>query len=269
MKKLLFLILVFFWFTPSNGAFEPKGYGTNYTGSGMTGIASSDIAFDVFLNPAKLSLTQTASFDLFYRNFYGISGLNQITLGSSFKVLNVPVGFGINRFGNSLYAETETRVALAKEFADAISIGVSLNWYHLDIDNYGQAQSLGFDISGFYQISRQFTAAFIVSNLNEPEIGQAREKLPSCFSFGLSYNPTNELNLNIDLVKDNEFDFDYRFGLHYNLFQSVQLLTGFRQVVHSYSGGILMKKNHINIGYALEYHPELGSSNTISFGYEL
>jgi hypothetical protein len=268
-KFILLISTVFFFSAAVYGSFEAKGHGVVFVGAGSCGAASSNTDFAVFLNPAKIYYNSQPQINLFYRNFYGIKNLDQISLGSCFKLFKIPFGAGISRYGNKLYSETELRLGSACQLFDFITLGLSVNWYALEIKNYGGAQSWGFDLAGLYKINSRFAAGFVVSNLNEPEIGAAKDKIPLNFTLAFSYQPLAEIEINMDLVKDNKFDFDYRFGIHYHIFQWVTIMTGYRELVNSFAAGFNLKKNKISLAYSIEYHPDLGSSNSLGFGYEI
>lgn len=250
-----------------SASFEQKDQGCDYLGCGSSGIALGNASFAVFINPADIATSQKDNLSLFYRNFYGIKEINQISLANHFLLFKLPLGLGISAFGNKLYRETELRAAVAFKLINKIKMGVSLNLYHLNIKNYGTDLSWGFDIAFMKDITKNITTAFVVSNLNEPGIGTAKENIPARYAFGFAYRPLKIAALCFDIIKDDDFDFDYRFGIRYDLGDRFSFSCGFRDLVNSYSAGLKISNDNYNLNYAFQYHPDLGGSNSLSLGY--
>lgn len=267
LRPIYLLIICFLCYIESLASFEHKDQGSAYIAAGSCGIASYNNAFAIFNNPAKIGMSGNADINLFYRNFYGLKDINQISLASHFHIYKLPLGLGIGTFGNKLYRETELRMGVTFEIIQQIRMGVSLNVYHLAIENYGSSMCWGFDLAMMKNISEEIAMAFVVSNLNEPEIGSVAERIPTHFSFGLAYHPIVDTELNFDVIKDDEFDFDYRFGIQYNTNSWLSLLCGFRDLVNSISAGLKISWDNYNLNYAFQYHPQLGGSNSMSIDY--
>ena len=267
MHLTFIVIICFIFYSESIASFEHKDQGSEYIACGSSGIALYNDAFAVFNNPAKIGLSGNAGINLFYINYYGLKEINQISLANQFRFYGLPLGMGISTFGNKLYRETELRTGVTFEVIQQIRLGVSLNLYHLDIENYGSSMCWGLDLALMKNISNELTMAFVVSNLNEPKIGSVAERIPAHFGFGLAYHPITYMDLNLDIIKDDEFDFDYRFGIQYHLNQWFSVICGFRDLVNSVSAGFKISNDNYNLNYAFQYHPQLGGSNSMSLGY--
>ena len=266
--KIFSVILILNLISTLNAAFENKGGGGGFIGAGSSGIASEETAFSEIINPAKIYFFNASHINLYYRNFYLISGLDQIAISSNFFVHKIPIGISIDRFGNKLYSEYTATIGSSIKIIDSLAIGYKINFYHLQIKNYGSASSYGFSIAAFYKINRSFRTGFIFENISESKIGNSNEKIPMNLALAFSYNPVPEIELNFDIFKDNRFDFEYRAGLYYTLNKWFKIMAGFRSEVNSFSGGIQIKKYNFSIVYAVSYHSLLGISNTLSMGYE-
>jgi len=263
-KKLLFFLFI----THSLfAAFEPKGIGTAYLAAGSAGRAGTNSTFAVFLNPAKLVWNTETGVRLFYKNYYGIKNLNQMSLEARFPVWGQPFAIGINRYGISSYIESELRAGSAFRLFDALNLGGTLNVYNVSLKNYGHSYTFGFTFAAVYEIFKHTRAAFTVENLNEPELGQAKEPIPTSAALGFSYFPVENVEVLIDLVKEQDYDFDFRSGLVLKPLPWTALRFGFKTIVKSYSAGFSIHLKQFDLGYAFEYHTVLGGSNSISVGY--
>lgn len=266
-RLIVLLITGFFFYSESIASFEHKDQGSENIASGSSGIASYNDAFAVFNNSAKIGFSGNPAINLFYCNYYGLKDINQMSLASHFSIFNLPLGLGISTFGNKLYRETELRTGVNLELIEQIHFGVTLNLYHLDIKNYGSDMCWGFDLAAMKDISEEISMAFVVSNLNEPKIGSANECIPTHFGFGIAYHPVHIIDLNLDIVKDDQFNFDYRFGFRYNANQWLSILCGFRDLINSVSAGLKISNSNYTLNYAFQYHPQLGGTNSMSVGY--
>jgi len=262
------MLLILFFSASLRAAFENKGGGSLFIGAGSSGIASVETAFAVMINPAKLSFISASEIDLYYRNYYLVSALDQISLSSNLRFGKVPFGFSIDRFGNNLYSEYTLSAASAFETIDSLSVACKINFYQLQIKNYNNASSYAVSLSALYKINASFRVGFVYENITESVIGESKEKLPINMALSFSFNPIHQMELNFDIFKDNRFDFEYRAGLYYHLNHWFMIMSGFRSSVNSYSGGIEFKKYGFRLVYALAWHSSLGVSNTLSVGYE-
>ena len=147
--------------------------GCSFLGNGSSGVASRNRAFSIFINPAKIADLNQADIEIYYRNYFGLKDLNQISLANHFRIGNVPFGLGITRYGNKLYNETEIRAGSAIRLSNDIFFGISINAYHLKIENYGNAVSWGFDLAGIYKLTNFLSTGFVLSNLMRQAYSQS------------------------------------------------------------------------------------------------
>jgi len=268
LNRIFLVLFIFTAFATLQAAFEEKGAGSFYLGSGGSGLASADSTFIALLNPAKLARVHHPRMDFSFHNFYELGALNQITLSGALPRTRFPLGFAVSRYGNKLYSEMDLRIALAWPVSKILAFGLSLNGYWLAIKNYGNSATMGFNLAGWYRICSNLSAAFMLENLNEPVIGSVKEKLPVRMVMALSYTPLPKIELNMDVVKENRFAFDFRFGLRCQINRWLGLLSGFRDKSRTFSLGFYLNAKHIIFSYAFEYHQTLGNSHSLSLGYE-
>ena len=106
LPLILVLMISIMLYSESSASFEHREQGCEYLSTGSGGIASRITSFAVFNNPAKLAILDNANINLFYRNYYGLKEINQISLTNHFRINSLPVGLGITTYGNKLYRET-------------------------------------------------------------------------------------------------------------------------------------------------------------------
>lgn len=258
-----FLILLFC--TSLFGAFEKKGVGASTVALSLSGVASEEPSFAVFNNVALIS--NSFSSEMFYRNYYGISGYDLSSIAVSGQLFSLPISMGITRYGTKLFSETELALGVAYELNKNVLIGASTNVYFLNIKNHGNASTLGFSFSMIYILSEQLRIGGLLSNLNEPVIGEVNETLPVSGTIGIAFKPVKQVELLLDVYKEDYHEFDYRVGARIHVMEYFHLLTGFQNSINSFSAGIEFNMDWYSVSYAIDIHPTLSASNAIGFNY--
>lgn len=266
----LFVLLIILWAVPKSGraVFEPEGMGSPFWASGNSAFVSFYAGNAVFINPALLGLVKNSRIELSYRNFYGLRELNQ--LGLSLPVLwhKVPLAVGVSHYGNALYSENTVRAAAALKAYGNFYIGLRLDWYFLQIKNYGHNSTLGLSAAAIYRIVANLQSGFVITNINEPEIGRTHERLPMRFALALAYKIAPGMELTAASLKSSDFDFEYRVGLRYAALTQLHLLAGLRNPENILCAGFQIIHKFLSINYAMEYHPELGASHSVGIEYD-
>ncbi|MBN2424211.1 MAG: hypothetical protein JXB44_04230 [Calditrichaceae bacterium] len=259
------ILLWLFSYSLLFGAFERKGAGVAFLAGGGSGITYPEITFALFNNPALIGADSARCVNAFFRNFYQIPGLNQYNLHTEFHLWKFPLAVGLQRYGNNLYAETEIRTGMSYSFSEKLLIGISLNLYALHIERYLDCQTFSFDLGLSYNLSDEISVGAVAANLTEPKISPAQERLPGNFALGLSYTPLNTMSILMDIVKEDKFDFDYRFGIHYRVNEWLTIRSGLRETTNLLTAGLSLEIKKFKCGYALEYHPKLN----LCHGFEI
>lgn len=264
--KTFFLVLILFT-SALQAAFEPKGIGVAYLAAGGTGRAADLQPFAVYFNPALLTQVQNNDVNLFYKNYYQLEDLNLVALEARFLPFGIPVGIGVSRYGNALYQEADVRLGSAMRFLDLVDLGFSLNLYSVYLKDAGNSASAGFSVAATWVMYRNVSAAVVMDNLNEPSLSNSGEKIPLQMAAGLRWKVIPEMDLLMDLIKEEDFDFDFRAGINYKLESWFILYAGFRSLTPVYSAGFSTAIGAFRLGYAFEYHVQLSGSHSIGAGY--
>lgn len=190
-----------------------------------------------------------------------------MALGMNFTTSGLPLGFFISQFGTSNYKEQEIRLSSAWHFSPTFAMGGSVNLYFLHIKNYGNQFTVGTTVSLFYRLLPYLNFASVVGNLNEPKLSNERGAIPLYFTMGFEIIPSSAISVSVDIFKDNQFDFAFRYGLRYTINRLLKFFVGFRQQVHTFASGIQLNCNFFHFNYSFEFHPELGMSNAFEVTY--
>ncbi len=266
IKRLLIFWITVFLSSNLMASFEQKGTGASQIGLSLAGLASFNNNFQSFSNPSLIDAADQ-SVSLFYKNHFGIKDLNQASLHSRFSFNSWPIGFGISRFGNKLYSETQLIIATSYAINENIIVGASSSIYFLEIKNYNNDWTYGFLLSVLYTLSTQINIAAVINNFNEPQIGSTKETLPMYGTIGIMYSPIQEIELLFDIYKEDLFDFEYRIGTRINAVAGINILAGFQENINSFSTGLEYIADSYSIKYGVDIHPILNASHAVGIRY--
>jgi len=265
--KLVLLILIPTLPLRTLAGFEPGEHGARPLGMAGAYVALSDNVWAPFFNPAGLRLMNWREIAVFYspQPF----GLKELAHGSFSYIEPTGIGafgFSARIYGFELYREATATVSYANAYKNILFYGANINYHHLTITNYGSDGTVGIDIGVLAYLTDDLRWGFCAVNVNVPTIGQAKEKLPQIYTTGLSFNPLNELVMNLDVQKDVKYTASVRFGVEYEIFDMLALRTGVANNPSRFSAGIGVRYLIFEFDYALYTHQDLGLTHQISVG---
>jgi len=264
------IMIVINCFVPEvNGAFEKKEVGASSFALGNAAVGIDQYLFALYYNPAALPTEHKFQMAFSYQNYFGIGELNAVDLMIIFNLAGHPFSFAINRFGNRQYQEVQFTAASRYEIVENCAIGISVQSYVLSIQHYGQALAWGINFSALYKLRPDLSIGALVTNLNQPVISEAREKLPQTMSLGFCYYPVPDLMMSFEFFQDMRFDQEYRAGCSYNVISFLTIRAGIEDQLNIYSYGLGVNINWINFDYTLRNHPVLGISHLITLSLVL
>ena len=169
-----------------------------------------------------------------------------------------------SRFGFDLYREVDLQFSYGRDINDLFSVGGSVHYYHLSIERYGSASTLGVDVGMVARFTDQVQWGFTAFNVNGPAIGTARERLPQVFATGLAYLPIPEDMLVADLEKDIRYPVELHAGVQYSLLDLIALRVGTMSEPSVLSAGLGIHYSLIQLDYAFTNHVDLGPTHQVS-----
>ncbi|RMH63662.1 MAG: hypothetical protein D6677_06715 [Calditrichaeota bacterium] len=247
-------------------AFEPRYMGAWSQSIGGAGNAGVMMTFAAYNNPALLGLKTEQALTLSYRSFYGLSALNRTGVSYN-RPGRWAWGADFTRMGNATYNENTLSLALARASYENLSLGVSVDIYHLYIKGYGQATSAGLKAAVWYQPLENVNMSFLVGNINEPKIGKAREILPVYGKGALAWQPMETVQVFVDALFTLPTGWDVTWGMAFAFNSALSLRLGSRPAVGALYGGLSVAWGSFRLDYALEVHPELNMSHALDVRY--
>ena len=248
-----------------HGAFERLPEGGRAAAMGGVAAAVLRDPFALRINPSLAAILHDRSVSLsFSPSWLGIPELRK------YSCLYIePAGIGtfsgsVERFGFELYSETDISAGFGSGTSTRFHYGLAVHLYHLGIAGYGAATAGAFDAGFSYSVSDDLLLGCSAANITGSRIGACRERIPQSLTFGAGYRPAAGLEIAADLERDPAYPLEFRLGAACEIFQCLSLRAGTTDRPSTYSAGMGLAADFIDIDYALTSHPELGVTHHFS-----
>lgn len=269
--KATFLISLFLMINlTASGQTDPitQVHGARNQGLGNIRIFDNT-AFAYFNNPGALASYEVNQLAAGYDHRFSLSELSTINLAGAVSFGPGVLGFGIARFGGSLFNQQTVGISYANQLG-IVSIGGKLEWFQTQIEGFGTGNAAIFSLGGIVDLSPTLSLGATISNLNRSKLGRhTDQRIPTGVSLGLNYRPGKQLNFYGEVEKDILINPVYKIGLAYELNEWIELRTG----MNSYPGrlffglGLNYEKFGLDLGYG-QINP-LGSTTNFSLTFDL
>jgi hypothetical protein len=267
-KIVILLILMFisgllhgqFHFTNSGGA--------HFSGMGRTGLSVTGIGA-VYYNQAGLAGIKNWAVDVSYERRFNLEDLSMVQIAGAKKFGFGTIACMFSQFGTELYNEQQYSLAYGRQLSDRLTLGGMVSMFGFNFQNTGESGFTGsFSIGSSLKLDRQFTVSAHVFSPVSIELSDNNQLFPR-FRTGLTYSPSEKVNLYAEVDKDlSRQQWEYKFGLSYQVIKSLMLQTGFNPNAGFYSFGMayqVFSKCHVRGAGGI--HNTLGLSPAISVSY--
>ena len=278
MKKLLFICLLLIQSVFLLAVFDD--YQPSAIARGMGGAYTS-VAKDVnaiFYNPAGLTNTSFSA-KLGFSQLYNqdFSELKTVAVG-----YNLPKNLGTIALGTrvmdvdfedvNLMSEQIYSLAhgfyLLQDIHSQISFGYTGNFYRLSMDGEDDDTALGIDLGALAVLHNRTNLAFAVTNINKAKMGDENQiDLPSKMALGISYIPYDKVTTSIEVKKDFAKETEFMGGVEAHLLEPLAIRFGVHQNPATYSAGLSIYIQDLEMDYSFTYHSVLPATHYFSLGY--
>ena len=242
--------------------------GARFAGMGYAGLTLTDL-WSVRLNPAGLAGLEVPTAGIFYQSHYLSNELAQQGLAVAIPLGKGTVGISGDRFGYSLYNETNVSAAYAMRFGDGLRAAVQFDYLAVQLgENYGSSSAFTAEVGVQAKLSDALWIGAHVYNPTQAKIGGPYdEQVPTLLRVGLGYTFSPKLVMTLDAEKDIDRAERFRFGAEYHPNQVLYLRTGIRtgDVQGHFGAGFRLKQ--LDIDLAVAVRSQLGASPIISLNY--
>lgn len=269
MRFFPFLLLLFLLRSFSSQAQlnAPGTAGSTGLMMGGTGAALTE-ASSLFANPAGVSQTEATTLLLQAENRFLQSALSSVQMGILLPTNSGIFGFRINHFGPGEYNEQEAALVYARPLSPAFSLGGGIHLWQHRIPEYGMRRLLTFSIGLQVDLLPQLTLGGYLYNPVRQEISQ-NEYAPTLFLLGVRYQPSEQVQLLMEIEKDIDFAARVKAGIAYQLGEYLVLRSGIRTQPTNFSFGVgIPIGDNIYIDIGAWQHQQLGTSPLFNLSYQ-
>lgn len=256
-----YLSLILFYASLAFAQFNP--------GAKQISLANSDVAlsndvFAIFSNPAGLSQMNWREIGIYYSP--APFGLTELANG--YVAFNEPFSFGSlsvggMTYGYEVYRESRIVGAYSYNYQKKFFAGVAINYHSVSIQNYGNDNTIYFNLGGLAYLSNDLRFGFSVHNINRASFGNEKDQIPVVLYSGLSYDLISTLSLNVAAEKDVKYKTSFMFGIDYDLIEYLSLRLGISNEPSRFSAGIGINYSIVSLDYALFTHSDLGLTHQV------
>lgn len=226
-------------------------------------------AYSLFNNIGGLGALESHELFAGYQTRFNIEELQTVAAGAVVHTSFTNVGAGFYRFGGDLFNQQRIHLAIGNKL-QMVSLGAGIDLVQYAISTLETVQVLAIQFGGIAELTPQFVFGAHISNLNQARLHrESEERLPTVMKAGLSYRPSNELMINLEVEKDLDFDEMIKAGIEYEVVEHIFLRTGIstRPFTGAFGFGFHPKKYKVD--YAFSNDANLGNIHTVALAYRL
>lgn len=195
---------------------------------------------------------------------YGEQRFLLADLGLYHAALAIPTpsgtfGLAASYFGSSFNNELQAGLAYGRKLSDKISVGAGFNYFTVSLASYGAAAAYNFEAGVLLNITEQLHAGVHAYNPTSATLGKAEDEyLPSIYTAGLGYEPSDKLFIAASLQKIENAVPDFNAGVHYRFDQKLGARVGFSSGASTYYMGLGYQLSSFRLDVTATVHPRLG-----------
>lgn len=268
--KYIFLFLLLLYPIDGSASVSGGNRGVRSSALGNAYVALSDDAWAPFHNPAGLGrVAQILGSSFFVPEQYGLKELRTVAIGGLLPLNFGTVGINLSQFGFELYKETGISIGFGRQIDWDIQGGITLHLNRFSIERYGSTNRLLVDIGLLGQPLSNLSIGFSAHNIFGSTIGSNNEKLPRLMRIGSAYSPTRFFTILFELEKDIKYPLSIKAGVEHKILDFLALRFGTSSNPDIFSGGLGIEYSLFTIGYAGNYHKELGWTHQLELAIQL
>ena len=269
MKKLFYFLILSFYSIPALAAFDNCGGSAKALSLGHACGALGDEASVISTNPAGLGFFKRIGFQVSLSRLFDLDELSEKEFYLVYPFKSFSLGAGTYIFGKAdYYQETVLTFAFGYGLEDYLSIGSSFKYMRVSFSpTYKALSAWGMDFGAIVKFNDKIQVGTVVKNLNQPELLDNSDDIPTIFSSGMAVFPFEEVTLTFDFSYDEKGNGQLHFGQEVKLIKSLPLRFGIQTSPARYAFGMGFNLKKMNIDYAFLNHSVLGGTHKISFSF--
>lgn len=269
---VLFWTIIYFSASVYSQIDLPAASGGRAVGMGKAYAGVGGDFWALYHNPAGIAGIQAPQIGVYAEQRFLLSALSFAQAGFVAPFYqNQAFGISVSSFGFNAYQENSAALSYGIEVLNKIRIGAELKYANLSIQEQGSDGALVVQVGVQTQINSSLSLGFSAYNVNRAglNVQGPEEIIPGIIRGGLAYQPSDQVLLVFDVVKDIDHPLSYRGGLEYSLNELIRARAGVSTEPLSLNAGIGLEWKELSVDFASSYTERLGYSPHFSLAYRL
>ncbi len=245
----------------------------NLTGAKAAGLANANVTLsDVWAiqnNIGALAFINEPQLAFGFHTRLQLPELNTFGALAAWPLQAAAAGFSFSRYGTGPYSIQSAGLGYSHKIA-YLSLGIKVSYLQRSIEKLGSQGSLVLEAGGKAELWPKLHFAAHAYNLSQSRFSrQSEEHVPTLLKAGISYLPTEELQLHIQTFKDIDYPARFSAGIAYAVISQLQLRSGIQTGPIQASFGFGLKLRKVLFDYAFQHQNPLGTRHHLTIGYRL
>jgi hypothetical protein len=217
-------------------------------------------AFSFTTNQAALAHTSAFMAGVYGERRFMLQDLSWYQVAATVPTRSGHFGIRGNYFGGPANTEMELGLAYGRKLGDKVAIGGQFNYYTQRIPQYYSSSAVSVEAGVLLQVSEQLQTGFHLYNPNGTALGKSEERLPSIYTIGFGYQPSEHLTLAGEVQKVENEKVKLKGAVSYQFEKRLYAKAGVNSVnaVYTIAGGVNLA--NITVELMTSVHPQLGMS---------
>jgi hypothetical protein len=270
MKRAILLIsIILFCPLQTQAAFDNYGNSARSISLGNASIAMTDEPASVLSNPGALGFLQHKGIQAGLSRLYDLDELSEKEFYFALPLGSLSLGGGLCIFGKpDYYQELMLTLAFSYRLLNSFSVGSNLKYMNVSFSpEYNDLSTVSLDLGSVYRINNRVKIGFAVRNLNQPELVNGSDDIPTNFCFGLAVFPFDEATLLLDISYEERYKEQLYLGQEIKLLENLPLRFGIQTSPARYAFGFGLQRDNFIMDYAYSNHSVLGDTHKISLSF--
>jgi len=242
-------------------------FGARAKGMGNASVTTTE-PFALFNNIGAVAEIENTTLMVGLENRFGIAELNEMAIGGVFPLFGGVTGFSVSRFGTDFFSEQKLGIGYSNKFGLA-SLGLKINYQSVLAEGFETGRALVVEFGGRAEIIPQLFIGAHIYNLNRASLSNTEDELPTVLNLGISYQPHDKLNVNLQAEKDVDLNPTLKTGLEYFFFEQIAFRAGINTQPLKNFFGMGLYMTNFQIDYAVSLHQPLGAEHQLSLNYRI
>ncbi len=249
------------------GYYPPAG--ARALSMGGSGLMLADV-FSPANNCALMTEMKKPGIGFSFTNRYALKDVNQVAICAVLPFKKIAYGFKLLSDGNNILSDRTIGFSFAHATSKQSGFGIGANYHHYNIRTYGRASVITIEFSLVANITNKLSSSFFVFNPFAARFKDCPgEHLQRTFRMGLLYKINKKISVVCEAEKSRTFRTNIKLACQYQLNPKFHFCIGFSSLQPQCTFGIGFKHKHYTIAYASSLMQAAGSSNNLSFIYEI